>query len=204
MQAGLHLDVGKRAQAGAIGSCSGLIPTLSCSESGVEFALDTGAAISILPLSYGYTGPPSTTAETANGGQLSLVGSRRLNFSLQGISYSHKFEVGDVTSPIIGCDFLEMYDLGVHLTPPPPAFLGGNQASLFSFSSTVRCAKYFSTADEAAELRPSAMQPSRQQCARVLWAANTEVHVSCPRESHFGRSERVSRCFFYYLFYPEA
>ena len=114
----MHLDFGKRVQAGAIGSCSGLIPTLSCSETGLEFALDTGAAISILPRVHGYTGPPTATAETANGGHLSLVGSRHLNFTLQGIRYSHKFQVGDVLSPIIGCDFLEVHGLGVHLTPP--------------------------------------------------------------------------------------
>ena len=187
MQAGLHLDFGKRVQAGAIGSCSGLIPTLSCSETGLEFTLDSGAAISILPLSYGSTGPPTATAATANGGDLSLVGSRHLNFTLQGIRYSHKFQVGDMLSPIIGCDFLGVYGLRVHLTPPPPTFLG-NSAS--SFSSIFR-AVYSSTADEAVQLRPSAFQSACRQCSRVLRVDNTQVHVACPSKPHFGRYERV-------------
>ena len=82
--------------------------------SGLSFLVDTGAEVSIIPFrGKSQAGQPSLV--TATGQPIRCYGStiRKVRFSNQ--PYTHKFLLADVTTPIIGADFLRTHGLLVDL-----------------------------------------------------------------------------------------
>lgn len=83
-----------------------------------SYLVDTGADVSVLPLSSNSSDikPTATKLYAANGSSIKVLGERRvcLDFGLPRKFY-WTFLIADVTSPIIGADFLRFYDLLIDL-----------------------------------------------------------------------------------------
>ena len=82
----------------------------------VRYLVDSGCELSVLPPSAAdrARGPRPTQIEhlvAANGGKIPLFGKRSVTLIFRGRSFSHTFLVAEVTSSIIGCDFL--YNTGL-------------------------------------------------------------------------------------------
>lgn len=83
-----------------------------------NFLVDSGADVSVLPLkSKSYdTSPTSTSLYAANGSTIRVEGERRVKIDI-GLrrNFYWSFIVADVTSPIIGSDFIKHFDLLIDL-----------------------------------------------------------------------------------------
>ena len=117
--------VGKRELAGSVSSAAGpsRLPTVVCESSGIEFLVDSGAAVSVLPKSYLQSSPELKThvpvvAITATGRPIETCGSRMLTFNVIGEKFVHKFIVANVDLPILGWDFVSTYGLQIHPASP--------------------------------------------------------------------------------------
>lgn len=79
-----------------------------------RFLIDTGAEISVIPpnTKERLNPSPSRKLSAANGTQIATYGQKTLSLDL-GLErkFSWTFVVADVSTPIIGADFLEFYDL---------------------------------------------------------------------------------------------
>ena len=99
-----------------VSSCSGnlFVPKCVCEVSAVQFVLDTGASISLLPASFGVNPGRETCdvrAQTASGEPMNLLGKRLLNFKLLWVQYAHWFYVtNQIDMLILGSDFFLEWD----------------------------------------------------------------------------------------------
>lgn len=84
----------------------------------LQFLIDTGAEISVIPRIYSLANRRDTQARltAANGTQIATFGEKLINVDL-GLrrTFPHVFTVASVTRPIIGADFLEKFDLIVDI-----------------------------------------------------------------------------------------
>lgn len=83
---------------------------------GKTFLIDTGADISVVPVTNRKNIPDNYTLFAANGSTINTYGVELITPSL-GLrrSFSWKFLVADVTHPIVGADFLKFFGLVVDL-----------------------------------------------------------------------------------------
>jgi len=80
--------------------------------SGKQFLIDSGAQISVLPLTSLHIGKQtSLKLQAANGSQIKTYGSRQFSLHLNNKTYKWNFVIANVSRPIIGADFLRHYDL---------------------------------------------------------------------------------------------
>ena len=86
-----------------------------CSDSGLNFLVDTGAAVSCLPPAADDVPDPSLSLRAANGTPIPTYGTRAIEVKLGGRRYTWNFRVAQVSRPIIGADFLAHHDLVVHV-----------------------------------------------------------------------------------------
>jgi len=81
----------------------------------IQFLVDTGSAVSVLPLSYRTepTAYDTTYLQAANGSAIKSTGYKTLQFSIKNFreTFSWRFIVADVSQPILGADFLSHYKL---------------------------------------------------------------------------------------------
>ena len=87
--------------------------------SGHSFLIDSGADISVFPLSLlpllpGQRSPslrhrPGERLRAANGSFINTYGTRSLNLSLPGFASKHSFRVANVAQPILGADFFRKH-----------------------------------------------------------------------------------------------
>ena len=88
---------------------------LSPPHSSVNFLIDSGAAFSLLPISFTPTAPSSSLPSlfTASGQPLQILGTTKLTFSFPNFpnKFVWNFLIANVQSPILGSDFLAAYDL---------------------------------------------------------------------------------------------
>ena len=102
--------------------------------SGSKLLVDTGACRSFVPKpkkSFNLAPYEGPTISTANGQPLKIYGTKLLQTKIDGKRYWWDFIVADVTTPIMGADFLIAHRLAVdmagrrliptHTTPPPPS-----------------------------------------------------------------------------------
>ena len=82
--------------------------------SGRRFLVDTGAAVSVLPFKFRGRQPDSFLS-AANGTRIAAFGSRVVPLRLGGNTYKHNFVLADVSSPILGADFLGANNLVVNV-----------------------------------------------------------------------------------------
>lgn len=83
-----------------------------------SFTIDTGASVSVLPLSlatHSLLQPSSLTLYTANGSVLTCYGELRTTIAIPslGRSFTWTFVVADVKQPLLGIDFLSNFSLTV-------------------------------------------------------------------------------------------
>ena len=84
------------------------------SASGRRFLIDTGASKSIIPPGPTEKKQPRDVGiclTAANGAEIATYGTRKMSVRLQEESYTWKFIVADVTTPILGADFLAHHEL---------------------------------------------------------------------------------------------
>lgn len=84
----------------------------------IDFLIDTGADISVIPVSVGEPteGPPDFTLAAANGSGINIYGSKvlKLDFGLKR-NFIHPFYVASVNKPIVGADFIHKFGLLVDI-----------------------------------------------------------------------------------------
>ncbi|XP_017884071.1 uncharacterized protein LOC108627374 [Ceratina calcarata] len=84
----------------------------------IEFLIDTGADVSVFPMSFKGKGAKDDVFKlyAVNGATINTYGERLLSLNL-GLrrNFSWRFIVADVSKPIIGADFLHFYNLLVDL-----------------------------------------------------------------------------------------
>ena len=94
----------------AVACASGGPFYLHCDASGLDFLVDTGSAVSLLP--FNSTSPPSARRLcTAAGAPLASWGTRRLTLCLGGRTFTWKFVLAAVDRAILGFDFLAHFGL---------------------------------------------------------------------------------------------
>ena len=103
--------------AAAVGDLSTCLFYLYDRHSGVQFLVDTGAQVSVLPatnldLRSGLTGPPLSAA---NGSNIRTFGSRTVSLSINSRLYQWNCVVADVSKPLLGADFLCHFGLMVDM-----------------------------------------------------------------------------------------
>ena len=103
--------------AAAVGDLSTCLFYLYDRHSGVQFLVDTGAQVSVLPatnldLRSGLTGPPLSAA---NGSNIRTFGSRTVSLSINSRLYKWNCVVADVSKPLLGADFLCHFGLMVDM-----------------------------------------------------------------------------------------
>lgn len=83
-----------------------------------KFLVDSGADVSVLPVTSKSfdVRPTAVMLYAANGSPIKVVGEKRVKLDL-GLrrDFHWSFVVADVTSPIIGSDFIKYYDLLIDL-----------------------------------------------------------------------------------------
>ena len=92
------------------------LPRFQCELTGRSFLLDTGSALCLLPPSAENLRAARATAQTAanaDGKDLKIHGSCTLSLGVGGGVLQQEFFIADVSSPIIGSDFLQAHDLAV-------------------------------------------------------------------------------------------
>jgi len=82
----------------------------------IDFLVDTGSAVSVLPKSFKFanaTGTSSTSLIAANGSAVETYGNRRFQFTLCQLSrtFTWDFFIANVTRPILGADFFTFFNL---------------------------------------------------------------------------------------------
>ena len=95
----------------AAGSKGGTI-SIKDINSGKLFLIDSGADVSVFPL----TLSPSSSASTgslvaANGTKIKTFGFKMVELLFGSLSLSHRFQVADISKPILGSDFFAQHDL---------------------------------------------------------------------------------------------
>ena len=103
--------------AAAVGDSSNCLFYLHDRRSGVQFLVDTGAQVSVVPatnldLHSGLSGPP---LRAANGSVIRSFGSRTVSLSINSRTYKWPFIVADVRKPLLGADFLCRFGLMVDM-----------------------------------------------------------------------------------------
>ena len=91
---------------------------------GLRFLIDTGACRSLLPKCKVHSGciaGTDTNLIAANGSWILTYGYKTLQLSFAGSKYKWDFIVADVSTPIIGVDFLANFNLLVHDLAHPSA-----------------------------------------------------------------------------------
>ena len=86
--------------------------------SGLRFLIDTGACRSLLPKSKVHSGciaGTNTNLIAANGSRILTYGYKSLQLSFTGSKYKWDFIVADVSTPIIGAEFLANFNLLVDM-----------------------------------------------------------------------------------------
>jgi len=83
---------------------------------GIDFLVDTGSAVSVLPKSFKLPhtiNVSSTSLIAANGSTVETFGNRQLHFTLSNLkrSYTWEFIIANVTRPILGADFFTSFRL---------------------------------------------------------------------------------------------
>ena len=85
--------------------------------SGRSFLVDSGADISVFPLTFLERGSvslrprPGQRLRAANGTYIDTFGTRTLQLSLQGFNISHSFRIARVAQPILGADFFRQHGI---------------------------------------------------------------------------------------------
>lgn len=82
------------------------------------FLIDSGADVSVLPLTSKSCDirPTAVTLFAAKGSAIKVIGERRIKLNLGlGRDFYWSFVIADVTSPIIGSDFIKHHDLLIDL-----------------------------------------------------------------------------------------
>lgn len=87
------------------------------SRNNLRFLVDTGAAISVLPLEKNSTLKPcQLRLQAANGTSINTFGTRSITLNIgMRRDFTWEFTVADVKMPILGADFLAYYDLAVRM-----------------------------------------------------------------------------------------
>ncbi|CAE1230936.1 unnamed protein product [Acanthosepion pharaonis] len=85
----------------------------------LKFLVDTGAAISVVPLQNDHTAKPTLIKlRAANGSAIDTYGERTLTLNIgMRRDFTWTFTVANVKVPILGADFLAHYALAVHMNP---------------------------------------------------------------------------------------
>jgi hypothetical protein len=79
---------------------------------GIPFLIDTGAEISVIPVSKGNHQPTAQSLRAANGSPIATYGQRLLNLDLKlRREFPWVFTIAAVPFAIIGIDFLQHFDL---------------------------------------------------------------------------------------------
>ena len=93
--------------AAAVGLDSQRLLFLFDRHSGVQFLVDTGAEVSVVPATSSElrSGLPGVSLRAANGTPIRTYGSRKVSLSINGRLYSWPFIVADVDKPLLGADF---------------------------------------------------------------------------------------------------
>ena len=75
---------------------------------GRQFLVDTGAEVSVFPVSGRDTREQESDGElqTANGSTCRTYGKRQLKISVDGRTFTWSFVIAEVTQPLLGADFL--------------------------------------------------------------------------------------------------
>ena len=85
----------------------------------MDFLIDTGAAISILPAKFinGITVSPSAVAlATANGQPISVIGESELEIAIPNLrrTFTWNFVIAETTHALLGIDFLNHFDISIN------------------------------------------------------------------------------------------
>ena len=85
--------------------------------SGRSFLVDSGADISVFPLTFLEPGSvslrprPGQRLRAANGTFIDTFGTRTLHLNLQGFKMSHSFRIARIAQPILGADFFRQHNV---------------------------------------------------------------------------------------------
>ena len=83
----------------------------------LEYLIDTGSAVSIVPPSKEESRRPRFSQLTAaNGSSISTYGEKTINIKINDQIYNHSFIIGDVLTPILGLDFLLKFNLSIDIS----------------------------------------------------------------------------------------
>ena len=79
----------------------------------LTWLIDGGATLSLVPPTHDErtSGPTSNPLQAANGTSIASFGTRKMSISLGARQFEWEITVADVTSPIIGADFLMEFHL---------------------------------------------------------------------------------------------
>ena len=121
------------------------------------FLVDSGTDVSVLPLTSKSfdVRPTAVVLYAANGSPIKVIGEKRLKIDL-GLrrDFFWSFVVADITSPIIGCDFIKYYDLLIDLKRN--RLIDNTTGVVSQFTSPIFCEtltiKTFNTADPFADI----------------------------------------------------
>ena len=123
--------------------------------SGRSFLVDSGADISVFPLSFlpSSTGAPPVSRpgqrlHAANGSFIETFGTKTLHLQLQGFKVRHSFRVAKVAQPILGADFFRKHSVLIDVKGACLRLTGG------------------------AIIEASALRPVQSQVSRVIDYAN--------------------------------
>ena len=85
--------------------------------SGLDFLVDSGADVSVYPVSqhHGHRSPRTSSLRAANGSSTPTFGTVSLTLFFTGLRTTHKFFLADVSRPILGADFFADRDLLIDL-----------------------------------------------------------------------------------------
>ena len=94
-------------------SCSAGRGTISIKDSvtGKFFLIDSGADVSVLPLTSSSSLPATGALEAANGSKIKTFGVRSVRLNFGTFTVHHQFFIADVPRPILGADFFAKNDL---------------------------------------------------------------------------------------------
>ena len=76
--------------------------------SGAKILIDSGACISVWPRARFKNAPcdPSRNLVAVNGTQIKTYGSKVIKIQLANVTFNHKFVLSDISSPVLGFDFM--------------------------------------------------------------------------------------------------
>ena len=88
-------------------------PHLVDSKTGVSMLLDTGAAVSVFPRSNSDIRDQSSHLQAINGTKIDTFGTKIIPVTINNKTFSQKFIVGQVQSPVLGWNFLLDHKLDI-------------------------------------------------------------------------------------------